>query len=331
MIKFFTKGFFIQYAAVFILGLILWLPAILAEPVITAPDSYWGPVSVILNELFTWLGFSGTILAYLIIYAAGILINQMTGYYGITDRTGTLPLFLYVIISSFVQSLTILAPATLFLPFIILMFIIFLKHDEENESIISSFDAGIVAGLLTLFYYPLAILVLLIWFALFTIRGISWRNYMASFIGWTFPSFMAYAWYLFSGQETIFLNQIAQIGGFHINTAFYPFSTETLLIIFVLLIIFISALKVMNQQKNLSIKQRNYYLIFGVYIILILFINLFFSTGFINILLLAPAAAITLDNLLTSTIKSKWVNLALLLFLLIIITNSWLSFYYAVQ
>ena len=331
MLKFFSKGFFIQYAAVFILGLILWLPAILSEPVIISPDFYWGPLSVFFNELFIWLGFSGTILAYFIIYASGIMINKMTGYYGVTDRTGTLPLLLYVITSSFVQSLTVPAPAILFLPFIILLFVVFFKHDEKDESIMSSLDAGVIAGLLTLFYYPLAILILLIWFALFTIKGRSWRNYVVSFLGWTFPSFLIYAWYLFSGQETIFLNQIAEIGGFHFNTSFFTFSTEALLVIFVSLITFISALKVMNQQKNLSIKQRNYYFIFGFYILLFLIVNLFLSNGFVNVLLLAPAGAITLDNLLTSTNKPKWVNLALILFLLIIITNSWLSFYYAAQ
>ena len=186
MLKFFTKGFFTQYAVIFFIGLTLWIPAIFRQTINYEPNEYWGLLSVATINIAKTSGVIGSIIAYLITFVTGLLINQLASNFKLTDRTGTFPLFLFVVLSSFSTSITGLSPYTLMMPFFVLILLIVYKHDEKDENIFHSLDAGIIVGILTLFYYPLALLMLLIWIAFASIKGVSWRNFVASLLGLIF-------------------------------------------------------------------------------------------------------------------------------------------------
>ena len=332
MIKFFSKGFFVQYAVVFILGTAIWIPAFLTAPVSCQTNSYWGPVAILLNNLFVYLGYGATVLAYLIIFSTGILVNNMAGRFNISEKSGIFPLFLFVILSSCFPSLTALSPITLALPLIVLLFIILLKHSEKEETILSSLDAGIITGFLALIYYPLALLIIMIWFTIITLTKASWRNFIASILGIAFPAFLIYVYFFFSIKEDAFLDQANHIGFITLNPAFLSAITfDTITTLVMVAFVLISAIKVMQQQQNLTILQRGYLFLLGIYILVIFAINLLFSTQLITVLLFAPAGALTLNSLLSDGTKPKWVNLSLSLFLIIVFLNTWHNYLYATQ
>jgi len=322
MLKFFNKGFFTQYAVIFILGIALWMPAIMQHTLPSEPNNYRGFVNVALNNIAKTSGVLGYIIAYLIIFSTGLLINQLAANFKLSDIKGTLPLFLFVVLSSFSANITELSPFILMLPLIVLLLFIVYKHDEKNENIFHSLDAGIIVGLLALFYYPMALLMLLIWIAFASIKGVSWRNFVATLLGLIFPLFIVYVFFLFTNNEPAFFAQLAQIGTPKINHSYLPVTIDSILTIAITLIILFSAIKVMQQQRNLTIKQRSYFFITGFYIFLILIIQLFFSNQTITNLLFAPAASITLSYLLSERIKSKWVNGFTVLFIILILINS---------
>jgi len=331
MIKFFSKGFFIQYAMVFLIGLVFWLPAFLNKPVIAQPNIYWGPLSAYFYQLFSFLGIAGTIAAYLIIYGTGLITNHLAGYYSVADKTGTLPLFLFVIISSFIPALTTLSLFTLIVPWIILLMVILFKHAEKNDNIIPSFDAGLLTGILTLFYFPLLWLILLVWLAFITFKSTSWRNFTVSILGLFFPALVFYAFLLFTGNEAVFFEGLGNLFHGDINFSLLSLKGSTILTYLVPVLVLLSALKVMHQQTNLTISQRSYLFVLGMYVIIVFIIMLFFSTGFSAILLLAPAGAVTLSNLIISSVKPKWTNIAFIVLLMAYLSFSWLTFYYAAQ
>ncbi len=331
MIKFFSKGFFIQYAMAFLIGLMFWLPAFLNKSVIAQPDIYWGPLSAYFYQLFSFLGIAGTIAAYLIVYGGGLIINHLAGYYSVAEKTGTLPLFLFVIISSFFPALTTLSLFTLIVPWIILLMVILFKHAEKDENIIPSFDAGFLTGILALFYFPLFWLILWVWLAFIIFKSAAWRNFTASMLGLLFPTLLIYAFLLFTGNEPVFFEGLGNLFHGGINSSLLLFKGSTFLAYLVPVLILFSAFKVMHQQTNLTISQRSYLFVLGIYVIIVFIIILFFSTGFSAILLLAPAGAVTLSNLIVSSVKPKWTNIAFIVLLLVYLSFSWLTFYYAAQ
>jgi len=322
MLKFFTKGFFTQYAVIFFIGLTLWIPAIFRQTINYEPNEYWGLLSVATINIAKTSGVIGSLIAYLITFFTGLLINQLASNFKLTDRTGTFPLFLFVVLSSFSTSITGLSPYTLMMPFFVLILLIVYKHDEKDENIFHSLDAGIIVGILTLFYYPLALLMLLIWIAFASIKGVSWRNFVASLLGLIFPTFLVYAYFLFTNNEPAFFAQLTQIGAPTINHSFLPVTLDSIITITIILIILISAIKVMQQQRNLTIKQRSYFFITGFYVFLILIIQLFFSSQTFTNLFFAPAGSITLSNVLSEKVKNRWVNGFMVLFIILILFNS---------
>lgn len=322
MLKFFNKGFFTQYAVIFFIGLTLWIPAFFLHTTHYEPNGYWVFLSVAIFNIAKASGIIGSIVAYLITFVTGLLINQLASNFKLTDRTGTLPLFLFVVLSSFSASITGLTPFTLMLPLIVLLLFIVYKHDEKNENIFHSLDAGIIVGLLALFYYPMALLMLLIWIAFGSIKGVSWRNFVATLLGLFFPLFMVYVFFLFTNNEPAFFAQLAQIGAPAINHSYLPVTIDSIITIAITFIILISAIKVMQQQRNLTIKQRSYFFITGFYIFLILIIQLFFSNQTITSLFFAPAGSITLNNILSEKVKNRWVNGFTVMFIILILFNS---------
>jgi hypothetical protein len=331
MIKFFAKGFFPQYATVFVLGLALWFPAFMQSPAPPLQNVYWGPFALLLNRVVMVAGTTGTILAFLLTFFTGITVNTMAGNFNLSDKAGTLPLFLFVLLASFTPALTTASPFIIIVWLVILLFLTLFRHDDKEDNIMHSFDAGLITGLLTLFYYPLLLLVFLIWFALISIKGISWRNFVASITGLLFPVFLIYAWLFFTGNESVLFDKISEIPFYRLNTIFNRFTPDNALIISVTILIFISALSIMNKQKDLSIKQRSFLSVTGFYIMLSLILFSFFNSLEITFLLLPPAASVTLYHLFTGSTKTKWINISLWVFIAVVIINSWIKIFDVTQ
>jgi len=331
MLKFFSKGFFTQYAMAFLIGLLFWLPAFLGKPVIVESNLYMGPLSGYFNQMFSYMGVAGTFVAYLIIFGAALIVNQLSGYYSVAAKTGALPLFLFVIISSYIPALTTLSVFTIIVLWMILLIVVLFKHSDKSDNIMQSLDAGIITGILILFYFPLIWLMLLIWIAFITFRNVSWRNFAVSILGMVLPAFFVYAILLFSGNETLFFNKLYLLFNGGLNPELTPLKPSAFVAITVPVIILFSAVKVMFLQTNLTISQRNYLFLLGVYAIIIFVINLFYSVGYRSVLLLAPAGSVTLNNLIVSSKKQKWTNIIIIVLLLLFLFNTWFTYFHAAQ
>jgi hypothetical protein len=331
MLKFFSKSFFPQYTAVFITGLVLWFPAFIKTPLLIEPDNYWGPIAVAFNRIAGLTGMAGTILAFFLTFITGMLTNTISGRFSLSDKSGTLPLFLFMLLASFTPEITVLSPFIVVLWFVILLFLILFKHEEKEENIMHSFDAGLIVGILTLIYYPLIIMLILIWFAFVSIKGINWRNFVVSIIGLLFPAFLIYSWYFFTGNEQLFFNSVSNIFVFNHYIPFTPFTNDNILVLFVTTLILLSAITIMNRQKDLSIRQRSFLTITGFYLLLSITIYLFFSPQTITFILMVPAASVTLYHLLSNNPKTRWVNIALSIFFIIVLINSWINLFDVTQ
>lgn len=332
MLTFFNKGFFTQYVTVFMLGVLLWLPAALTQPVIEEPNQYWGILARFLFYSNSSLPLLNIILAYLLTFITGLFINKLATDYGLIGKTSTLPLFIYILMTGFSPSFHSLSPFVFMLPLLTLLYHLLFKHYHKENNIFLSFDTGFILGIATLIYPPLAIMILAIWISLLTFKGISWRNFPASLMGLLFPAFMVYSYYFFTGHESLVAGLFPIKSLLNFNLFYFPFTLNSLLNLLLALFVLIAAVKVMQQQKNLSIQQRNHFTVVGVSLFFLLFIQLFLSLQLTTTLLLIPAGALTVSNIISnSLLKPKWTNFILIAFILISLLNSFLPFINATQ
>ncbi|RLD91378.1 MAG: hypothetical protein DRJ09_01325 [Bacteroidetes bacterium] len=330
MLKFFNKGFFVQYAFTFVLGLLLWLPAIVMSPLVEEPNFYWGELAKVIFDVNTNFPVTGIILAYLLVYITALFINRMATDFGLVSKTSTLPLFVFIVMIGFSPSFHYMSPFIIILPLLMLLYLLLFKHYHNENNVFLSFDTGVILGIIALIYPPTAIVILVIWISLLSFKGISWRNFVVSLLGLLFPAFLAYSYYFFSGNESLAAGLFPIKTLFNFNLTYFPLSLNSLLNLILLLVSFISAIKVMQQQKNLTIQQRSHYTAVAVSIFLLLFVQLFLSLQLSTSLLLVPAAALTVSNMLSnSSLKSKWINLLLVSVVIVSLINSFLPMIYA--
>ncbi len=330
MIKFFNKDFFKQYATVFFLMVLLWIPSVFLFTAVEPPQNDWGALTPIIQNINNSHSPVLILFSFFLIFITGMFINKTASDYGLTGKTSTMPLFIFVLITGFSPSLHHFSQFTLVLPFAAIFYTLIFRHYHNANNIFLSFDAGIITGIMALFYFPLSLLIFILWLSLLSFKGVSWRNYTVVLPGFLFPLFLVYSYLFFMGREPAFFSLLQHKISIGFNTNIFRLSLNNGLLILLTVLIFISAVKVSQQQKNLTIQQRSYFSVMSFSLFLLLFIQLFLSKQFNSLLLLAPAGALTLSNLLNnSSVKSKWLNLLVAIIVLAVLINNYIPFLYA--
>ncbi len=333
MCSFFNKGFFTQYATVFVTGLLLWLPSAFMQPTMATPDGNFGTLLGFIN--FSAINVHpvvAVVSAFLFVFITGLFVNRLANDYGLSGKTSTLTLLFFVLLTGFSPSFHQWSASVLALPLITLLFILLFKHYHGENNLFLSFDAGFVTGLLTLIYPPLALLIIVVLISMLSFKGVSWRNFPISLVGLVFPPFLVYAYYFFTGNESYFLNIFHIHIGLNFNRFYLSLSFNSALLWLSAIFLFFSSVKVLRQQSNLSIQQRSYFSIIGISLLMLLFIQMLLSSQTETALLLAPAGALTMDNLMTnSTLKAKWISAIIFVFILSSIVNAYLPFAHVIK
>ena len=333
MRSFFNKGFFTQYATVFLTGLLLWLPSAFMQPTMATPDGDFGALLGFIH--FSTINIHpvvAVVSAFLLVFITGLFVNRLANDYGLSGKTSTLPLLFFVLLTGFSPSFHQWSASLLALPLITLLFILLFKHYHGENNLFLSFDAGFVTGLLTLIYPPLALLIIVVLISLLSFKGVSWRNFIISLVGLLFPPFLVYAYYFFTGSEAYFLNLFHIHIGLIFNRFYLSLSFNSVLLWLSIILLFISAVKVLQQQSNLSIQQRSYFSIIGISLLMLLFVQLLLSSQAETALLLAPAGALTMGNLMdNTTLKAKWISTAIFIIILSSIVNAYLPFAHVIK
>jgi len=231
------------------------------NPVLPVQTPADGPLYTILA---TWLQpfalLTIAIALILVILQALILfyVFQANGFFG---RSNFLPAIIILLAYSWNGSfLTLHAvlPATLF---IIIALNSIMKMYGQQAAYQQVFIAAFSIGIASLFYIPLAYLLLMIWFSLITYRISSWREYAVSIIGFS----LSFIYYL----SWLFWNDNLQKGLAHLSSSLFNLVLPDRLSIintvwlsvsaFVMVIATVAVLNIMN-DKLISLRRRSWVL-----------------------------------------------------------------------
>lgn len=187
MIKWISKsGTLIQFTIFAIILVFTWLHAFVnpVPPVLTPSD---GPLYIMMvgwMQKFPALTVSVALI--LVVLQALILfyVYQANGFFKRGNFLPAIILLLSYSWSSNYQTMHAILPAGIFIIIALNSIMgMYGKQDAYHPVFTASFSIAIAA----LFYFPLAFLILMIWFTLITYRISSWHEYAVSIIGFLLP------------------------------------------------------------------------------------------------------------------------------------------------
>ncbi len=309
---------------IILLAVIFWLKAFLDEAnlgiyITQNPLPLYGIVMNSLNTLN--VPFLNKLLALLFVLVQAFLVAAINNQYNLIGSRSYMSVLLFVLITvNFVEYLQI-RPIYFANILFLIAWIKVKKAQGKQKAMANYFDASLLIGVASLFYFNFIYLVILLWINILISRPGSFREYSMALLG------SLIVWYLFISFYFISFNQHYDIAGLF---SFTPSLSDIALLnygtqiasVFFLLIIFIASLALFQYYVSLNINIRNnlklFFYLFTLGLLLILFtdssfeliyliaipISLFLSLFFINLksklfgnILLISMFLVTLANL----------------------------------
>jgi hypothetical protein len=254
------SGTFIQFSIFAVILAVMWIPAFV-NPLLPVQTSSDGPLFTLLANWLQNNALLSVALALTLVILQSFILFYVFQANGFFKRSNFLPAIIILLAYSWngdFQTMHAVIPATLFI--IIALNSIMGMYGKQG-AYQDVFIAAFSIGLASLFYIPLAFLLLMIWFTLITYRISSWREYAVSVIGYILP-FIYYVSWLFWNDNV--RNGLNQLSGSLINLILPPrisiISTIWLSAsAFIMIVAMFAVLNVMN-DKLISLRRRSWVL-----------------------------------------------------------------------
>jgi hypothetical protein len=208
MLRWISKsGTFIQFTLYAAVMAVFWIPALVhpGAPVITKADGYFYTLMV------SWLvpfPVMTAILALLIVVLLSLFLFYMYQANGFFGRSNFLPAIIVLLAFSWnpsFQTMHAVLPAMLF---IIIALNSILSMYGQQGAYHQVFTATFSVSIASLFYAPVACLLLLVWFSLISYRISGWREYAISVIGFLVPYIYFLSWLFWNDNVIQGLTQL---------------------------------------------------------------------------------------------------------------------------
>jgi hypothetical protein len=211
MLRWISKsGTILQFTIFAVFMAVLWIPAFV-HPVPAVQATTDGPLySMVISWLQPFPLMTVAVALILVVLQAVILfyVYQANGFFG---RSNFLPAIIILLAFSWnvnYQTMHALLPAGIFIIIALSSMMVMYGRQAAYHQV---FTATFSIGIATLFYIPLAYLLLLIWFTLITYRVSTWREYAISIIGFILPFIYYLSWLFFNDSVETGLKQLYSI------------------------------------------------------------------------------------------------------------------------
>ena len=274
MLRWISKsGTFIQFTIFTVILILTWFPAFIHPvlPVLTNSD---GPLYLLLVSLLKQFPVLTVSVAIILVVIQAFILFYVFQANGFFKRSNFLPAIIILLSYSWsidYQTLHAALPAGIF---VIIAMNSIMRMYGQQAAYHQVFIAAFTIGIASLFYLPLAFLLLMIWFILITYRISSWREYAVSLVGFILPLVYYFSWLFWSDHITSGFQQISDSlfnlilppRLSNINTIWLSVSA------FILVVTMVAVLNIMG-DKLISLRRRSWVLFnfsFAVVIIMLL-------------------------------------------------------------
>lgn len=263
-----------------------------------------------------------TILAYLLVFTEGFIINYIVNRDKLFLSTSYLPAMLFILLMSAVKQLQNMTPVLIAIFFLIFTIKQIFDIYDKEKAYSQIFKIGFFISVASLFYLPALFFVVLVFISFIIFKIFKWREWFIFFIGLITPYLYTAVYWFWNDklEKTIFLYSDYFKT---INFGIHKFNTHIYILITISGILILLAIsKILNEVREKLIKIRlSYYVIIWFLIVSVFFAfagnvkqAYFFQFIFIPL-------SIILSNYIQHIKKTYIRDIIFFIFLLLIITS----------
>lgn len=200
MIKFFRNSYIIQYVAIALLCLLLWLPSFVTGRVDVAWRSPVTPLYNLVADLLDFWPYALLLLAFLINAFGAVFFNSILASNQIINKVNTLGSVVFLLLTNLIPSQTSFYPFALASVFVLMFVHTLFAINQSQKPELYLLNSGVYLSLATMCCFPMLLLALWGVIALGIIHKGSLRLHLIPFIGLLLPYFIYFVVHFLMGD-----------------------------------------------------------------------------------------------------------------------------------
>ena len=326
LIKFFRSSFIIQYLALVVLSVGLWMPGFLKLQEIPAETNLVTPLYNLVHALLLLLQPYNPIIAYVILLISGLTLNNILVYHELTPKNNLLPAFIFILLFSSNPGTLNLYPLIITIPLFTWFLHTIYQVNDEPENSLAVFNASLILSVISMIYFPAIVLFLLLWLILLVFGIFSGRNIIITLIGFFLP-YLYLAFYYFwtdslAEAGEAYLDFFLHLLTFRTGIDYLQYIIWGFLMFFML---FPAFFKITGTLGSYGISFRKKMAATNWFIVIASPIIILSGRIEVNLVILIPASIIV-AHYFNIFKKSIWNEIVLLVFLLLLAVHNYLNY-----
>ncbi len=326
LIKIFKKNYHIQILLFLVLPLIIWVPALINPPELVV-SKYDMSIYQIIHHYLQDLMAVSTVIALVLVYIQGLVINSILSHNQLFSKTSFLPGLIYILLLSSNYSSMTLSSFLIANTFTLISILFIFKSYDKRDGVDEVFNSSLFIALASLTFSPSLIFILWIWLSLLSYKSYKWRLWIISILGLITPFILLGALYfimdMFVPRAENYILSFASLPNF--ETYYQPVDIVYYVGIAILAIASILNMLISLGDSTVSFRKKTSVMILFFFVGLLPSLYLFDMQEIIIFSL--PATAYFVANFLYNKKKLFHANMIFTALLLLIALRFVLSYY----
>jgi len=325
LIKFFRSSYLIQYFTLILISVGIWIPGFLLKPALPAEPGMITPLYNLAHYVLNLFSAASPAVALIIVMISALALNSILIFHELTPKNNLLPAFIFILFMGSDPSCLCTYPVIISLPFFTWFLHTVFKINDEPENYMEVFNASILVSVISLIYPVAIFLIFFVWLTLLIYGMFNGRNLVISFIALLLPFIYLIFYYFwtdqFSDAGLAYLAYYKNAFNFEMNRNIIQLVIWGFFAIFMLIPAF---LRITSTLSSFSINYRKKIAATSWFMAFTLPMIIFNGKVDYNTLVFLPAS-IMIAHYYHLFKKSLFNEIALLLFLILILANNYLS------
>jgi hypothetical protein len=329
LIKFFKSSYLIQYFFLILVTTAIWIPGFLANQGLPVEPNLITPLYNLALYILKMFEAASPAAALVIVVISAFTLNNILVYHELTPKNNLLPAFLFIVFMGSNPYTLCSYPVILSLPFFTWFIHTIFKVNDEPEDYMAVFNASFLVSIISMIYPAAIILYVSIWMILLVFGTFTGRNLIVSFIAMLLPYIYLFLYFFWTDQINEALSAykayLFDILHFTLNSGLMQWCIWAIFVIFML---FPAFTRITGTLGSFSINFRKKMAATGWLLAFTFPMIIFQGQVDYHSLIFLPAT-IMVAHYYHLFKRSAWNEIALLLFLLLILVNNYLQLFRA--
>lgn len=332
LIRAFRRSYIIQYVLLFMLSVLLFLPAIIGNhPHEVIKYELVAPGWALLLNLVGGNALTLIVMQVVVFILSAVFLNVTLEKYDLTPKNTLTPAFIMILFGShytgFFEPNPIILSSVFLIAVLYLLIAIYLEEDAFDKV----FYSGFLIACASFIYFPAIFFIFFVLFTFVIYRLYKWREWVIAAMGFLTPYLFYFTWLFWFDEltETIITFKYFISSLFLLQTSI-RFNILEYIIFAGLLISFLRAAFYLSAtvNDNLITVRKRYWSVFWFFIVSVFIFIVSWFEGIYNPVFLIIAATIVITYYLSSLKRFFWQELILYILTLLILVHNYYSVFF---